>query len=458
MILVAGLGVTGQSVLRFLQVQKEACCAFDTRVDFDCTALQEQFPEVPFATGELPAKWRKQIRTLVLSPGIAVREPWVQELVADGVEVIGDIELFARAVGVPVVAITGSNGKSTVTTLIGEVLRTAGFEVAVAGNIGLPALDALLDDVEYEIYVLELSSFQLETTYSLHCISATILNISEDHMDRYDDLAAYVHAKYKIFSDTEMALLPTDLKDLTSMKDRIVRFGADAPQNSRDYGIIEMDNQRFLAKGDEPLINTAEMLLKGKHHQLNALAMMALCEPFQISKQVFSQVLTNFAGLPHRTQLVAEVNGVQWINDSKGTNVGATLTALETFGAEIDGRIILLAGGVSKDADFSPLTEAVQAYCSAVILFGRDRDIIQQALLQKGFDQIKQVETLADAVSLAAGLVESGDCVLFSPACASFDQFSNYVERGEVFKRIVKEQFAMSSVPHSAAVENAQNL
>ncbi|CAN8142225.1 UDP-N-acetylmuramoyl-L-alanine--D-glutamate ligase [uncultured Thiomicrorhabdus sp.] len=448
MVLVAGLGITGQSVLRFLQAQQESCFAFDTRSDFDCNTLQSQFPQVSFATGEIPKPWLKQITTLVLSPGIDQREAWVQDLHKQGVEVIGDIELFARAVGVPVVAITGSNGKSTVTTLIGEALKTAGYEVAIAGNIGLPALDALLDEKEYEVFVLELSSFQLETTYSLHSISATVLNISEDHMDRYDDLAAYTQAKCKVFDDTELAVLPTDLPIPGIVANRQIHFGIEPPQSESDYGLMEREGQVYLAKGSDPLVNCGQMMLQGAHHQLNALAMMALCEPFEISKQVFSQVLTNFAGLPHRTQLVTEVNGVQWINDSKGTNVGATLTALQTFGPQIDGKVVLLAGGVSKDADFSPLLPSVQAFCSATILFGRDRDMLAKALGDS--TKVCLVETLAEAVALAASMVNRGDSVLFSPACASFDQFKNYEERGEVFKEIVQQQFAPVSYSTAA--------
>ncbi|MBN2646182.1 MAG: UDP-N-acetylmuramoyl-L-alanine--D-glutamate ligase [Thiotrichales bacterium] len=442
MILVAGLGMTGESVLRFLQAQHMPCLAYDTRANFDLEPLQRAFPEIKFAAGDLPKTWPKQIETLVLSPGIALKTPWVQALIAEGVEVIGDIELFARAVGVPVIGITGSNGKSTVTTLIGEALKTAGYQVAVAGNIGLPALDALMDEHDYEVFVLELSSFQLETTYSLHCVSAAILNISEDHMDRYDDLAAYTQAKFKIFADTEQALLPKGFTILGKLPEAVQYFGLDAPEREQDYGLLHREGKVYLARGNTPLIDTAQMQLKGKHHQLNALAMMALCEPFLISHSVFSQVLTDFAGLPHRTQLVAEVNGVQWIDDSKGTNVGATVTALETFGAQTVGRIFLLAGGVSKEADFSPLVPAVQANCHAVILFGRDRQAIAQAMQAQGFSTVYQVETLQEAVSLAATQVAGGDCVLFSPACASFDQFKNYVERGQAFKRIVQALFA----------------
>lgn len=449
MILVAGLGITGQSVLRFLQAQEESCFAYDTRADFDTTELEKQFPECKFASGALPLRWREQITTVVLSPGIDQRDSWVKHLASQGAEIIGDIELFSRAVGVPVVAITGSNGKSTVTTLIGEALKTAGYEVAIAGNIGLPALDALMDENEYEVFVLELSSFQLETTYSLHSISSTVLNISEDHMDRYDDLAAYTQAKCKVFDDTELAVLPVDFQHTGLGAVPQVRFGIEPPQSENDYGLMEREGQVYLAKGSQPLVNCAQMMLQGAHHQLNALAMMALCEPFEISKQVFSQVLTNFAGLPHRTQLVTEVNGVQWINDSKGTNVGATLTALQTFGPQIDGEVVLLAGGVSKDADFSPLLETVKTFCSAVILFGRDREILANALADSTY--IRQVDTLAEAVALAASMVNRGDCVLFSPACASFDQFKNYVERGEVFKEIVQQQFAPAN--HAATAE-----
>ncbi len=434
MYLVAGLGITGQSVLQYLQLNKEKALAFDTRVDFDYSSLQTQFPEVEFATGKIPKKWLSKINTLVLSPGICVREEWVQSLITRGVQVIGDIELFARAVGVPVVAITGSNGKSTVTTLVGMVLEEAGYSVGVGGNIGLPALDLLSDDNEYDVFVLELSSFQLETTYSLHTISSALLNLSEDHMDRYDDMNAYLQAKLNVFNDTALAICPFDF-DCDSLRLKHHRkFALSPPKHFDEYGVIETRKGNYLARGSSPLVPIDNILLQGKHHQLNALSMMALCEPFRIPPKVFESVLRRFKGLPHRTQEVANQNNIRWINDSKGTNVGATLTAIESIGSQMDGRLLLIAGGVGKDAEFEALAQAVEAFCSQVILFGEDRGIISKTLQKKQPDApISEFETLKEAIAFAHAKAQPGDVVLFSPACASFDQFRNYEHRGDCF-------------------------
>jgi len=462
MVLVAGLGLTGQSVLRYFQQVGESCLAFDTREGLELSDLKKQFPQVDFATGEIPSEWLTQFDTLVLSPGIAQSEPWVESLKVLGKEVIGDIELFARSVGVPVIGITGSNGKSTVTTLVGEFLKQAGKQVGVGGNIGTPALDLLMDDNEYEVYVLELSSFQLETTYSLETTASTVLNISEDHMDRYDSLEAYIQAKTRLLDQTHLAVLPEDFHLLAmNHPKRIVRFGLNTPQ-AEHYGIWQSEEEgTFLARKRsgsevEPLVAVSEMALQGQHHQLNAMAAMALTEDFEVPAAVYQQVLQQFSGLPHRTQPVAEINGVLWINDSKGTNVGATVTAIESFVPQAEsrqGKVILIAGGVGKEADFTPLQPAA-VQCKLAILFGQDAPIIAQALEQTGAENahaknaekmskslvlssIEQVTSLEQAVKKAFEQAQSGDVVLFSPACASFDQFANYIARGEAFEQLV---------------------
>ncbi|MBD3755733.1 MAG: UDP-N-acetylmuramoyl-L-alanine--D-glutamate ligase [Gammaproteobacteria bacterium] len=445
MYLVAGLGITGQSVLRYFKAQGESCFAYDTREELDVSALAQQFPEVEFATGHLPTAWITQFETIVLSPGIAQSEPWVMNLRKLGKQVIGDIELFARAVGVPVIGITGSNGKSTVTTLTGLALQQAGYKAAMGGNLGQPALDLLLDETDYDVYVLELSSFQLETTYSLQTISSTVLNVSEDHMDRYEDLEDYIQAKTKVFEQTDLAVLPEDFSEHGMIHHcPVVHFGLSESfkRGPDDYGVIEHQDELWLARGQQPLVKVSDMVLQGKHHRLNALAMMALCQPFNIAPAVFQKVLSEFKGLPHRTQLVVNYKDVEWINDSKGTNVGATLTAIETMGQQArhrQGQIILLAGGVGKDADFTPLRPAVHEYCRQTIVFGRDREQIAAALPH---ETVAQVETLAQAIALAAETAQAGDCVLFSPACASFDQFDNYAHRGKVFEQLVGEMVA----------------
>lgn len=445
--LVVGLGITGKSVLQYLLSQGEACFAYDTREEFDCSALQNEFPTVTFACGQLPAAWVKQVTNIVISPGVATSEPWLDTFREKGVPIIGDIELFARAVGKPVVAITGSNGKSTVATLAAQVLAQAGYYVGLGGNIGVPALDLLRSDQYFDVFVLELSSFQLETTYSLQPTSATVLNVSEDHMDRYTGLEDYLQAKMTILNNTQWSVLPYDLADSpTSDQTHALHFGLqneDCELKDTQYGLIEKDGASYLGYNHTPLLVVEKMALKGEHHQLNALAVMALCRPFEVSPSDYQQVFSSFKGLPHRTQLVMEKEGVQWINDSKGTNVGATQTAINSFAkqtAQTEGKIILLAGGVGKEADFSMMAGDVQKACRKVILFGRDKALIEENLLPNvSREKIVLTENLAEAVAMAKEQASTGDVVLFSPACASFDQFANYVERGEVFEQLVKQ-------------------
>lgn len=439
--LVAGLGVTGQSVMRYLAASEEPMLAFDTRAEFDFSALQLQYPKTLFASGELPKTWHKWITRVILSPGICRLEPWVQALSDRGIEIVGDIELFARAASQPIVAITGSNGKSTVTTLVGEFLQQAGYSVGVGGNIGLPALDLLMDANDYEVYVLELSSFQLETTYSLHTASATVLNISEDHMDRYAGLEAYIQAKAIVYNDTELAVIPRGYEDQLWITQQIKRvyFGLNQPASAEDYGVILLDNQAWLGRDHQAWLAVKDMALNAPHHQLNALAAMALCQPFDIDPNVFAVVLKRFTGLAHRTQLVVEHQGIQWIDDSKGTNVGATLAAVQSLGQQCapNGRLILLAGGVGKEADFTPLASVVAQYCRQVVLFGRDAPLIEKALTSHV--ALQKVDDLPQAISSAQQLALPGDIVLLSPACASFDQFENYHDRGEKFALWVKQ-------------------
>lgn len=431
MYLVAGLGVTGKSVLRYLTRMGEAGLAFDTRDDFDVSELQAEFPNVEFASGNLPTAWLDKIEQVVLSPGIAKSESWVQTLVNKGCNIIGDIELFARSASQPIIAITGSNGKSTVTTLVGNVLREAGYQVGVGGNIGLPALD-LLEEDNNQVYVLELSSFQLETTYSLQAQAASVLNLSEDHMDRYQEFADYIQAKMTILHNAKLAVLPEAL-EATESSEQVLHFGL----QSAECGVMEYKNEDWLHFQKKPVVKVSSMSQQGHHHKLNALATMALCSGFDVPDEAFQKVFAEFSGLPHRTQWVASKDKVDWVNDSKGTNVGATLTALTSFGESLtqqDGKVVLIAGGVSKDADFSDLKPAVEAYARYVVLFGRDAEQIAQALPE---DDYVIVDTLQDAIVNARRISLPGDTVLFSPACASFDQFKNYVDRGEQFEKEV---------------------
>lgn len=438
MYLVGGLGLTGQSVLRYFNRLGEACLGFDTRADLDIAALQQAFPEGQFAVGNLPSVWRSKITTLVLSPGIAKSDAWVLELMQNGVEVIGDIELFARTVGQPIIGITGSNGKSTVTTLVAEVLSEAGYQVGMGGNIGIPALDLLdSEQPEYQVFVLELSSFQLETTYSLHTVAATILNVSEDHMDRYAGLEDYLQAKLNIFTNTDLAVLPSQFPDNVWVQAPVViRFGEGSPNC-----VMQIDNEDWLVFEQQKIMRTADMALQAEHHFMNALATIALCRNFSVDLEIFRTVFGRFTGLPHRTQWVAEIDGVAWINDSKGTNVGATVAAIQSLGKSAKGKVILLAGGVGKDADFSALASVMSRYGRHSILFGRDQNLIALAM---GSTPYTCVADLALALKLALDLAQPGDIVLFSPACASFDQFKNYAHRGQVFESLVLEMAQQS--------------
>ncbi len=437
--------------MRYLVSMDEPMLALDTRADFDLSPLESQFAEVNFAAGSLPKSWKKNITRIVLSPGIARSEPWIRELEEQGIEVIGDIELFARAASQPIISITGSNGKSTVTTLTAEFLAQAGYQVGMGGNIGCPALDLLLDEKDYDVYVLELSSFQLETTYSLHSASSVVLNISEDHMDRYPSLDAYLQAKLKIYDDTELAVIPyaERSESWVSTKTKKTGFDLTPPRTPKDYGIIEIDHQAWLALGEKPLVKLADMRLNAPHSQLNALAAMALCQDFDIAPSVFSQVLEGFNGLAHRTQRVVEHQGVRWIDDSKGTNVGATLTAIHSLGQQAqqqEGKLILLLGGVGKEADFSPLAPAINQYVKQVVLFGRDQTLICQAIAPALRLAIKLdcVDNLQQAIAISKQGAKPGDVVLFSPACASFDQFANYHDRGEKFNLWVHQALGIA--------------
>lgn len=445
-VLVAGLGISGQAALRFLVAQGDAVYAFDTRENFDYGALASQFPHVKFATGVLPKTWLAQVTMLVLSPGIDPNVAWVQSLLERGVSLVGEVELFCRALPAnkPVIAITGSNGKSTVTTLVGELLKEQGYSVAVGGNLGTPALDLLLQHENADVFVLELSSFQLETTHSMLASTATVLNISPDHLDRYGAMAAYIAAKAPIYTMTRLAVVNLDDSIAANLCPVFVpklRFGLQEPQQAGDYGIAVVEGKSYLSiwlpETPEPTkwLATEQLSLIGRHNISNVLAALALCQPLGITQVVAEQVLTRFSGLPHRAQLVRTINGVRWVNDSKGTNVGSTVSALLSLGEQ--SKIVLLAGGQGKGQDFSPLAEPLKRYARALIVFGQDAAHIAQACQTSC--EVHIVEDLNAAVIMAQTLAQTGDTVLLSPACASFDQFNSYVHRGEFFTQQVEQ-------------------
>ncbi len=433
---VVGLGVTGLSVARFLSRQGLPVRVVDSRENPPgLSALQQECPAVPVQLGKLSYEALCGAGQIVLSPGLSLQEPAIQQALAKGAEVIGDIELFARHAQAPVVAITGANGKSTVTTLVAEMAAEAGLAVRVGGNLGLAALD-LLETQEADLYVLELSSFQLDTTHSLRPTAAVVLNITPDHMDRYDDLTDYAESKRRIYRGDGVMVVNRDDALVAAMSDpdrRVISFGLQA--DAQGFCRREHAGQIWLAHGEQRLLPVTEMVIQGLHNQANALAALALGTALGLELAAMLTVLRRFTGLPHRCERVPTQDGVFWYNDSKGTNVGASCAAIQGL-AEI-GEIILIAGGVGKGADFTELGQCLPGRVSSLILFGRDAQTIAAAVPATVL--IHQVTDLKAAVSMADELAVPGNIVLFSPACASFDMFPNYVVRGETFVSIVQQ-------------------
>lgn len=436
-VLVLGLGETGLSALRWLNRQGARLSVADTRENPPgLDTLKTELPEVTIHTGVFKAEVFEAAELIVASPGVALSEPEIQAAIAKGKTVVGDVELFAqyRDPNAKVIAITGANGKTTVTTLVGEMCKAAGLNTIVAGNIGLAVLDTLSMPTP-DVYVLELSSFQLETTSSLQIDAATMLNLSEDHMDRYISMQDYAIAKARIFYNAKLQVLNRD--DAWSMmmarsKLSQVTFGLSEPQDSDEYGLQQLNDGTWLVEGNKELINLQDLKIAGLHNAANALAAAALCRGIGIEYAPIIQTLYNFKGLPHRVEWVAEIDDVDYYDDSKGTNVGATCAAI----AGLPQKVVLIAGGDGKGQDFSPLVSSVAENARAVVLIGRDAPLIEQVLLDTNVPLYKAAD-LPEAVNIAKKIAQRGDAVLLSPACASFDMFKNYVHRAEVFVQAV---------------------
>lgn len=434
--LILGMGVTGLSCARFLAARGAGFVMADSRARPPAyETLSREFADRALYAGALEADLLNGIDRLLLSPGIAPSDPFVQLAERRGIEVIGDIELFARHVNAPVIAITGSNGKSTVTSLLARLLGDAGLNVPAGGNLGTAALD-LLREPAPDAYLLELSSFQLELTDSLAPSVATVLNVSEDHMDRYPDVRAYAAVKARVLHNARCRVVNRDEPELQSMSPAggatVLSFGSDMPAEGH-FGLRDRRGEPWLAYGRRPLLAARGLKLVGRHNWLNALAALALAKGFGLDPEGLLSGLSDFTGLPHRCQWVAESDGIRWIDDSKATNVGAARSAI----ASMPGPVILIAGGDGKGADFSALREAVADKVRATVLLGRDA-----ARLEAALDQVTVNHRAADmpaAVERAAELARPGDTVLLAPACASLDMFSDYSERGEVFSRCVRE-------------------
>jgi UDP-N-acetylmuramoylalanine--D-glutamate ligase len=437
--LVAGLGQTGYSVAGYLHRKKLPFVVFDTRKHVErLTDFSAKFPGIEVYLGDFPSSLYHQLTQIIASPGLSLEEPFLEQAKRHGIPIIGDVECFAQEVKAPVVAITGTNGKSTVTTLVGEMAKAAQKKVAVAGNIGLPILDLLDDAQTYDLWVLELSSFQLELTHTLAPLVATILNITPDHLDRHHDLEHYTQAKQRVYQQAKHCLFNRqDPLTYPHTNGQHVSFGLNQPATDNEWGIITLHQTTYLARGNEPIFPVHALKIQGQHNWQNALAACALAATAGIPIPTICQVLETFTGLEHRCQTVRTLNQVIWINDSKGTNVGASISAIEGIGPTLTGKIILIAGGLGKGADFSPLAPVVKKYVREIVLIGKDAPLIKEAL--KASAKLSEATSFAQAIELAHQSAQPGDVVLLSPACASMDMFKDYVHRGHTFIELVNK-------------------
>ena len=429
---IVGAGQTGVSCARFLKARGRNFILMDSReTPPSLESLKEEFSDQKLVFGHLDQSILTGADEILLSPGVPLSTPEIQAAIASGAKVRGDIDLFTEHAKAPVVAITGSNGKSTVTTLLGEMAKRNGTRVAVGGNLGIPALD-LLDDA-VELYILELSSFQLETTHKLGAEAVALLNISEDHMDRYPSRMAYLQAKQRIFNGAKKVAINDDeplSQPLAREGMELLHFGLNG-QDLGKFGVAETEGASVLTKGFEQLISLDEVALKGRHNVSNALAALTLGSAVGLRMDAMLQALREFSGLAHRCQSVRELDGVFYINDSKGTNTGACVVAINSFGEQAAGKVVLLAGGESKGADLTPLQEPMRRFGRAALLYGRDAGLLHDVLHKSV--RTEQLDSLHEAVTRAYEVAAPGDVVLFSPACASFDMFRNFEHRGEVF-------------------------
>jgi UDP-N-acetylmuramoylalanine--D-glutamate ligase len=430
--LVLGLGRTGLSCARYLARKGLAVRVADTRSQPPGTdELRAQVPDAELRTGAFDFSLLDGSAQVVISPGLSLREPVAAEALRRGLPVVGDIELFAREAQAPIAAVTGTNGKSTVTVLLADLANAAGRTAVAGGNIGVPALD-LLEGTVPELYVLELSSFQLETTHSLRTTTATVLNVTPDHMDRYDTLADYAATKARIFDGCDVAVVNSDdavVRDMPRAGQRVISFSL--ASGAADYA-LERQPEPMIVRRGEPLLPLSALRIQGLHNAANAMAALAMCEALEIPRGAAIDALAAFPGLPHRAQWVADVGGVRFVNDSKGTNVGATLAAV----AGMDGPLVVIAGGDGKNQDFSDLRAAFRDKVTHVVLIGRDAPRLEEALA--GICTTERAVDMPAAVRAARLAAQPGSTVLLSPACASLDMFRDYTHRGDVFAAAVR--------------------
>ncbi len=441
--LIVGLGKTGVSIARYLKRKGEAFAVFDTReVPPGLDAFQAEFKNVPVFVEDYPLDELAEVSRLICSPGVSLDIPLIQAARARDILVESDIDCFAREISAPAVAITGTNGKSTVTSLVADMAKAAGFYACAVGNIGTPVLDALHELQAVDLWVLEVSSFQLEITHALKPRVATFLNLSEDHLDRHQNTAAYRAAKQRVYRGADILLFNRD--DVNTYPDEmyltptteVLSYGQDMPEAGA-WGLRQDDNQEtYLAFGEQLVLPLSELGIQGIHNAMNALAALALAEAVELPRETSLQVLKTFKGLPHRCQEVRELDGVKWINDSKGTNVGSTESALTGLGPLLKGKLILIAGGQGKGADFRVLRDSVKAHVGLLVLIGEDAKLLEDAL--GDITEVVHADSMLDAIQQAKAHAKAGDAVLLSPACASFDWFRDFNHRGEVFTGLVE--------------------
>jgi UDP-N-acetylmuramoylalanine--D-glutamate ligase len=404
----------------------------------------QQMPDTPVFTGGFDEDAFKVATHLIVSPGVSLNEQAIMKAIANGAKIVSDIDLFACSVEAPIVAISGSNGKSTVTTMLGEMAKAAGVKVAVGGNLGTPALDLLASNAQ--LYVLELSSFQLERTSVLNAAAATVLNVSADHLDRHADMAEYAREKQRVFRGDGVMVINIDDPVVCAMQDDSKKTLTFSINKKADFHLAYKDGAEYLMHDEACLMPLAELPLEGRHNAANALAALALGVAVGLNEQAMCDALRKFKGLSHRMQRVAEIRGVTWVNDSKATNIGACVAALQGYAR----KVILIAGGDAKGADMNELAPSIKEKAKSVVLMGKDAGLIKQAL--DGCVPVYPADTMVQAVQIAAGLADAGDSVLLSPACASLDQYKNYQDRGEKFtKAVLALVERSSSLPSSVA-------
>ena len=451
-VIVLGLGETGISMVQWLSRHGASVRAADSRRDPPGKGALAANPAVVLHLGGFPRHAFDGVDLVAISPGLSLQDPafadFLKRLASAGTPLVGDVELFARALAARlprprIAAITGTNGKTTVTALTGAMCRAAGQDCEVAGNIGPAVLDALArrdaSGSAAAMWVLELSSFQLETTASLAADAAAVLNVTEDHLDRHGTMANYAAAKARIFAGGGAQILNRDDAGSLAMAITgrpVITFGVDAPRRDTDFGLIKDGSTRWLAQGSARLFDTRELPIAGLHNAANALAALALCRSLDLPLDPLLHALREFRGLPHRVELVGTRNEVRYYDDSKGTNVGATVAALDGLGST-GGKVVLIAGGEGKGQDFRPLAPAVARHARAAVLIGRDAAVIEHSLAATAVP-VSHARDMEDAVTQATSLAQAGDAVLLSPACASFDMFRNYAHRGEAFRAVVE--------------------